>query len=173
MTLTAAIQAADLPGILERHFPTCGARAGKAGRIRCVWRQGEDLSGNLFKGKRKWQLHDFVTGETWDAFDVLTHLVGMSRAEAALELTGVRPISQQNGAAKTPQIAEPVPVDTWVSMELPEMPQELLEWMWAFEQVKEPMFGDPMSPIGQHCLELLAGWVAECIRLEMGESQSV
>ena len=93
MTLREAVQAADLTAILERLSPESGARAGKRGRIKCVWRGGTDYSGNLFQVRSgQWKLHDFVTGETWDAFDVLTQIGGMSKAQAAAELTGERAI---------------------------------------------------------------------------------
>jgi hypothetical protein len=90
-TLREAVQTADLPAILEHLYPESGARAGKRGRVKCVWRGGQDLSGNLFQAKGgTWKLHDFVTGETMDAFDVLTNLAGMTNAQAAAELTGER-----------------------------------------------------------------------------------
>ena len=56
--------------------------------MRCVWRDGDDLSGGLFQTRTgTWKLKDFVTGDTLDALDVLTELSGLTKAQAAAELT--------------------------------------------------------------------------------------
>jgi hypothetical protein len=162
VTLTQAIQNADLPALLEQHFPNSGARAGKKGRIKCVWRGGSDLSGNLFINKRgKWQLHDFVTGETWDTYSVLTELVGMTKSQAAAELTGEKADATQkkDQALKSEEV------------ELPPMPEELSSWLWVHQQLKIPLWSEPMSDLGKHCLELLAEWMAECIELELAKAE--
>jgi hypothetical protein len=109
-TLREAVQAADLPAILERLYPNRGARAGKRGRVKCVWRGGTDESGNLFQARGVWKLHDFVTGETWDAFDVLTNLAGMTNAQAATELTGERATAQEDATPK-PRALKLYPLD--------------------------------------------------------------
>ena len=117
MTLREAVKAADLPAILERIAPECGARAGKRGRIKCVWRGGTDYSGNLFQDQSgMWKLHDFVTDQTWDAYDVLVEIGGMSKAQAAAELNGERATARAYSASKARML----------EIHLPDFPDELL-----------------------------------------------
>ena len=153
MTLREAVQAADLPAILERLAPECGARAGKRGRIKCVWRGGTDDSGNLFqKRDGQWKLHDFVTGETWDAFEVLTLIGGMTKAQAAAELTGERAVSKTSSTPK----ARTLEVDP------PDFPDELLAcllWSRITGRPLWPIHPAQTSQQGRRCLELLAGWI--------------
>ena len=152
-TLREAVQAADLPAILERIAPESGARAGKRGRIKCVWRGGTDDSGNLFKNRDgQWKLHDFVTGETWDAFDVLTQIGGMTKAQAAAELTGERAISKVSSAPKIRTL----------EVDPPDFPDELLACLLWSRITYRPLWpADPQqtSQQGRRCLELLAGWI--------------
>ena len=157
MTLREAVQAADLPAILERLSPESGARAGKRGRIRCVWRGGMDDSGNLFQDRGgKWKLHDFVTGETWDAFDVLVEIGGMTKAQAAAELTGERATARVSSVPK----ARALEVDP------PDFPDELLACLLWSRITNRPLWPNGIeqtSQQGRRCLELLAGWIAESL----------
>jgi hypothetical protein len=152
-TLRDAVQTADLPAILERLYPESGARAGKRGRVKCVWRGGQDLSGNLFQAKGgTWKLHDFVTGETLDAFDVLTQIGGMTNAQAAAELTGARATTQRDAKPK-PKALEIDP---------PDFPAELEACLLWSRITRRPLWpADPnqMTEQGRRCLELLAEWI--------------
>ena len=153
-SLREAIQKADLPAMLERLFPDCGARAGQRGRIKCVWRGGTDYSGSLFVDRGgKWKLTDFVTNESFDAFEVLISLAGMTKAQAALELTGERPDATRR-KSKPPKLSN-----------LPEFPIELRGWLWAYKMVKEPMW-DTNTPnrFQTEMLEILAEWIADSIK---------
>lgn len=157
MSLTEAIRAADLPAILERIAPDCGARAGKRGRVKCVWRGGTDDSGNLFQVRSgQWKLHDFVTEQTWDAFDVLVQIGGMTKAQAAAELTGERAISK---VSSTPKVRA-------LEIDPPDFPDELLAcllWSRITNRPLWPVNGEQTSQQGRRCLELLAGWIAESL----------
>jgi hypothetical protein len=156
-TLRDAVLAADLPAILERLYPECGARAGTRGRVKCVWRGGQDLSGNLFQAKGgTWKLHDFVTGETMDAFDVLTQIGGLTKAQAAAELTGERATAQPTSTPKSRA----------VEYHPPDLPDELLAcllWSRITHRALWPAEGE-MTQQGRRCLELLADWIADTLR---------
>ena len=153
MTLREAVQAADLPAILERLAPESGARAGKRGRIKCVWRGGTDDSGNLFQVRGgAWKPHDFVTGETLNAFDVLIQIGGMTKAQAAAELTGERTTPRVSSAPKSPTL----------EVDPPDFPDELLACLLWSRITNRPLWpADPQqtSQQGRRCLELLAGWI--------------
>jgi hypothetical protein len=158
MTLREAVHGADLPAILERLYPESGARAGKAGRVRCVWRGGNDLSGSLYRDRSgKWKLRDFVAGETWDAFDVLTQLAGMTNAQAVAELTGERAFARTTPDGTLP--ARPVRLE----VNPPDLPDELLACILWSRITRRPMWptdhGQPMTEQGRRCLELLAEWI--------------
>jgi hypothetical protein len=160
-TLREAVQNADLPAILERLHPECGARAGKRGRVKCVWRGGDDLSGGLFQTRGGiWKLKDFVTGETWDAFDVLTQIGGMTNAQAAAELTGERATAQGDAKPK-PRALEIYP---------PDFPAELeacLLWSRITRRPLWPADPDQMTEQGRRCLELLADWIADSLHTSL------
>ena len=156
-TLREAVKAADLPAILERIAPDSGARAGKRGRIKCVWRGGTDYSGNLFQKRGgQWKLHDFVTGETWDAFDVLTQIGGMTKAQAAAELTGERATPRISSAPRSPTL----------EIHPPDFPDELLAcllWSRITNRPLWPVHPAQTSQQGRRCLELLAEWIVESL----------
>lgn len=157
MTLREAVQAADLPAILERIAPESGVRAGKRGRVKCVWRGGTDDSGNLFKNRAgQWKLHDFVTEQTWDAFDVLVQIGGMTKAQAAAVLTGERAVPQISSATK----ARTLEVDP------PDIPDELIAcllWSRITNRPLWPVNVEQTSQQGRRCLELLAEWIAHSL----------
>jgi hypothetical protein len=162
MSLQAAIQAADLPGILEVYFPKSGARAGKAGRVRCVWRGGEGWTGNLYRAADRWRLHDFSTNQDMDAFDVLTELVGLSSTSAAKWLRG--DVQDPPQSHQRPNKAARVHL---VSYDPPDLPEELLSWIWVHRQLGIPLWqpDDPRaSGVGALTLDLLADWIAESLR---------
>jgi putative DNA primase/helicase len=157
-TLREAGHAADLPAILERLYPESGARAGKRGRVRCVWRGGRDESGNLFQdrdGKRK--LYDFVTRQTLDAFDVMTTIGGKTRAQAAAELTDERAIARPGPAPRTA-----VP-----EVEALDFPDEVLaNLLWSRLNGRALWPTDPaaMTEQGRRCLALLADWIVDSLK---------
>ena len=157
MTLREAVQAADLPAILERLSPESGARAGKRGRIKCVWRGGTDYSSNLFQDRGgKWKLHDFVTDQTWDAYDVLVEIGGMSKAHAAAELTGERATVRASSAPRARML----------EIDPPDFPDELLACLLWSRITNRPLWStgfEQTSQQGRRCLELLAGWIAESL----------
>jgi hypothetical protein len=162
--LSEAIQNADLPAILERLFPDCGARAGQRGRVKCVWRGGDDLSGGLFIDRSgRWKLKDFVTNQNLDAFQVLVELGGLSKAQAALELTGVQADPKAKKQTTTATLNR-------TSYDYA-FPEELQGWLWASRMVKQPLWNNSNleSQPGKLCLDLLADWIAESIRDEVGE----
>ena len=160
MDLTSAIQQADLPSILEREFPTCGARAGRPGRVRCTWRDGTAWNGNLYLRAGRWRLHDFSTNEDFDAFDVLTRLVGLSPKLAALEL--VR--GQSNSSKRRTRTRSRFNLNEFNP---PEFPDGLLGWLWATKRLGIPLWNAerPRSTTdGALTLELLADWLADSLR---------
>jgi hypothetical protein len=168
VSLQAAIQAADLPGILETHFPESGARAGRGSRVRCVWRGGEGQTGNLYRAHERWRLHDFATNQDLDAFDVLTQIVGLSSAEAAKWLrAGLQDPTQ---SPERPKKAARVRL---VELNPPEFPEELLGWLWAHQKLGIPLW-NPDNPratkAGGQTLELLADWIAESLRPALEEA---
>jgi hypothetical protein len=164
-TLREAVHSADLPAILERLYPESGARAGQRGRVKCVWRGGTDESGNLFQVRGgTWKLHDFVTGETWDAFDVLTRIAGLTNAQAAAKLLGERATAQSSATPKARA----------VEFHPPDLPDELLIcllWSRFTGRPLWPVEGE-MTQQGRRCLELLADWIADTLRPVL-ESQSL
>lgn len=169
MELSTAIQQADLPAILERAFPDCGARAGRPGRVRCTWRGGKGWNGNLYQVKGRWRLHDFTTKEDFDAFEVLTRLVGLSARAAALELLAGQ--SSKPRRRKRSRMIE-------VEFNPPDLPDELLVWLWATKKLRVPLWDinrPQLTKLGALTLELLADWMADSLRsalLECGFVQA-
>ena len=160
-SLRDAVQSADLPAILERLYPTCGARAGKRGRVRCVWRGGEDLSGSLYRSADGgWRLHDFVTDQTWNAYSALVEIGGLTRSQAARELvgTGARPRQQRQRRQTVRQKVE--------IAALPAFPDELLLYILVSRITGKPLWPVDAIPTGQgrRALELLGEWIANCLR---------
>jgi hypothetical protein len=160
MTLRDAVHAADLPAILERLYPTSGARAGKRGRVRCVWRGGDDFSGSVYQTRDgAWRLRDFVSAETYDAFDVLVLLGGLSRSAAAQELIGDEPRTRPKRTRRRDPTASA----------LPAFPDELLALVLWSRITRRPLWpvDGTSTEQGRRALELLADWLAASIALEM------
>lgn len=82
MTLSEAIEAADLPGLVASYFPESGAKPGKEGLYRAVWRGDKNPSFSLFRRGRVWFFRDHATGESGTAWHFLTRIVGLSEGEA-------------------------------------------------------------------------------------------
>lgn len=78
--LETAIDRADLRDLIADHYPDAGVNPNLyKQRIRAVWREGDGDNVSL---KEK-TAHDFVSGETWNAWTFLTDVAGYSKAEAA------------------------------------------------------------------------------------------
>lgn len=86
-SLTAAVNAADLPSLIAEDFPESGARPGKGGAFKAVWRGDRNPSGSLWKNDNgTWMFKDHGEGEAGTAFDYLTTVLSLSAAEAAQRL---------------------------------------------------------------------------------------
>jgi putative DNA primase/helicase len=80
--LTRCIETVDLPGLVARLWPESGARPGRAGVCRAVWRGDRNPSLSLFVARGMWFWKDHATGESGNAFHLLL-AAGLSREEAA------------------------------------------------------------------------------------------
>lgn len=82
-SLETAINAADLPALVNNHYPDCGARPSSKRRARAVWRGGNNLSVSFWRDRRgAWRLTDHAIGETYTPFTFLTEIAGYSKQEA-------------------------------------------------------------------------------------------
>ncbi len=78
--LETAIDRADLRDLVTEHYPDAEVNPNLyKQRIRAVWREGDGDNVSL---KEK-TAHDFVSGETWNAWTFLTDVAGYSKVEAA------------------------------------------------------------------------------------------
>ena len=84
--LSNAINAIDLPAAIADLFPSSGARAGHAGIIKGVWRGDKNPSVSLSNREGCWLWNDFATGQSGNAFQFFTEILGHSPANAAEEL---------------------------------------------------------------------------------------
>jgi len=104
----------------------------------------------LFQNRAgQWKLHDFVMDQTWDAFDVLTQIGGMTKAQAAAELTGERAIPRASSAPR----ARALEIDP------PDFPDELLACLLWSRITNRPLWPtgcEQTSQQGRRCLEVLA-----------------
>jgi len=84
--LTRAINEAPLARIIERHFPESGIGR-NGGSFKASWRDDKNPSASLFRSKEGcWLVKDHSTGETYNAYQFLTDIMGMPHEEAAREL---------------------------------------------------------------------------------------
>ena len=81
-TLTCSIEKIDLPALVAELWPESGARPGRAGVCRAVWRGDTHPSLSLFQARGMWFWKDHATGESGNAFHLLLKS-GMSKEEAA------------------------------------------------------------------------------------------
>jgi hypothetical protein len=158
--LTRAIQAADLPAIIAAHYPDARAQPGRAGRVLCVWRGGNDLSGAIFRGRDgRWRLQDHVLTAHYDAYSFLVEVLGFSLRDAAQKLlrdAGLDGAPRRYTARppRAPGIEATVPDD---------LPGELLAYHALglsvdFEGAR----------FGAGNLEALAFWIADSVRPVFG-----
>jgi predicted transcriptional regulator len=81
-TIPQAVQNVNLHRLIDDYFP----QARKGNRIICQWRDGKRLSGYFFNTNNHWRLHDPVEKISYDAYDVLTKLLGFTPREASKEI---------------------------------------------------------------------------------------
>ena len=85
--LTLAVDTADLPGLVARHYPDSLAHPGRGGACKAAWRGEENPSASLFRARSGcWLLRDHGTGEVFNAYQFLTVIVGLGIDEAKREL---------------------------------------------------------------------------------------
>ncbi|RYM39496.1 hypothetical protein EWH23_03135 [Meiothermus sp. PNK-Is4] len=80
--LTHSIERVDLPALVCELWPESGARPGRAGVCRAVWRGDTHPSLSLFQARGMWFWKDHASGESGNAFHLLLR-AGMSKEEAA------------------------------------------------------------------------------------------
>jgi len=80
--LTRCIETIDLPALVAELWPESGARPGRAGVCRAVWRGDTHPSLSLFQARGMWFWKDHATGESGNAFHLLLR-AGMSKETAA------------------------------------------------------------------------------------------
>ncbi len=94
-SLTEAVNAVDLPGMIADLYPDSGARANTPGTYKATWRDEQTPSCSAFKNEHGvWMYRDHGSTNTGNAFDFLVNECGMSRTQAADE------IKQRAGAAR-------------------------------------------------------------------------
>ena len=163
-TLTRAVSAADLPQLVASHFPESRAVAGKAGRVRCTWRSdSRDLNGALFRGRAGvWRLHDFVTGENWDAFSFCTDVLNMTRSSAASYLIRLAGLEHEGRDSSKPRHRSAVSIST-APDDLPAFPVALESWRRVWALLGQPLRLE-LQGAGREALEALAEWLADALR---------
>lgn len=118
--LNEAIPRIDLPGYLETHFPESGAKAGKPGTYRAVWRGDRHPSLSVSLKNGVWLFHDKVTGDSGNIFHLVTLAEGKNNAEAAervKQLAGLPSPSRATFGAQ-PQIVATYPYTDESGVEL-------------------------------------------------------
>lgn len=76
----------DLPGLIAELFPESGAKPGRPGTIRAVWRGERHPSCSLFRGKDgMWLFKDHATGESGNAFGFLQMIGAASKTLKTLQ----------------------------------------------------------------------------------------
>jgi hypothetical protein len=158
--LSEAVKKTDLAALLDQHFPDARGHGQLAKRVRCTWRGGQSFSGRLFETKAGQQkIHDFVTWQTYDAYEFLTEIVGISKREAAKTLIRDAGLEEQPHTARQNRLQDP-----WKFAVLPEFPQDLASWSKAHRMVQQPMISQDLTPQSQTRLEELGRWIADAIR---------
>ncbi len=89
--LTQAIESVDLPDLVARLWPESGARPGRPGLYRAVWRGDRKPSLSLFRARGMWFFRDHATGQSGNAYHLLL-AAGLSKEEAVAILLGERPL---------------------------------------------------------------------------------
>jgi phage/plasmid primase-like uncharacterized protein len=78
-----ALRLIDLPALVADFYPDSGARPSSKKRAKAVWRGGDGESLAFWRGSEgSWHITDFARGEHYNAWQFLTDIVGLSKAEA-------------------------------------------------------------------------------------------
>lgn len=109
--LTIAVEATDLPALVQERHPDSGAKPGVQETIYATWRGNANTpSFSLFRHNGVWLYSDKVTEQTGNAFDFLVQIEGMGSAEASeylKERAGIMrtdgPSGSGRGRASNPQ----------------------------------------------------------------------
>jgi hypothetical protein len=163
--LTQAIQAVDLPALVDEFFP--GARDAQ-NRVRPTWRNSStrDLDAGLRRYPEGWLLTDFGLGRSFNAYRFLVELVRLEPREATRELlarTGV----QDGPRLRSATTARPARVP----VRLPDFPESLLELLevrrrWLPSVPLWDLENPSMALDDGRELQALSGWLADCLTLE-------
>ncbi len=158
--LTSAIQSANLPALLERHFPHSLKRGY---RVCPVWRsESRDLDAALKRfSDGTWILTDFALSKSWNAYQFLTDLCSYTPREAARLLILESGIQDTPKALTTPNTA----------ILEPSVLAEFPECITDFLRLNALYFGgrlarSPGGTVSQEyrtlVLEPLADWISSC-----------
>jgi len=89
--LTQAIESVDLPALVARLWPDSGARPGRPGLYRAVWRGDRKPSLSHVRARGVCFFRDHATGQSGNASHLLL-AAGLSKEEAVAILLGERPL---------------------------------------------------------------------------------
>lgn len=161
--LTAAVRLADLPSILERHYPAALTRGF---RVRPVWRGSSDASAALKRFKDgAWVLTDFSSGQSWNAYEFLVDLCSYSPRDAAAWLIGATGVTDETRSPTRASPAQPVS-----ALEgLPDFPLEVLQVMrldrlYFGGRLVHDTASNAVTLEGRALfLEPLADWLSDCV----------
>jgi hypothetical protein len=166
--LTAAIRAANLPDLLERHYPKSITRGL---RVRPFWRsQTRDGDAALKRWTDgAWVLTDFALSKSWNAYQFLTDLCSYTPRDAARLL-----IAESGVQDRTTHPTSAVkPAQAWLEPEvLPELPECITDFLrlnrlyFRGRLTLEPD-GTVSREAQMYLLEPLADWLASCA-VELG-----
>lgn len=94
-SLTEAVNAVDLPGMIADLYPDSGARANTPGTYKATWRDEEVASCSVFRGDHgAWMYRDHGAASAGNSYDFLIKEHGLSPAQAAEE------VKRRAGAAR-------------------------------------------------------------------------
>lgn len=117
--LTRAVETIDLPALVAELYPDSKARPGVQNTVFATWRNNTDTPAfSLFRREKIWLYADKATGETGNAFNFLTEVVGMDSQEAAHDLmkrAGINPERAKKGTGKEGKVLESIPVTVEVA----------------------------------------------------------
>ncbi|MDZ7703625.1 MAG: plasmid replication protein, CyRepA1 family [Trueperaceae bacterium] len=81
--LTQAVSIADLPALIDAHYPDARVFSGPKNRLKAVWRGGDDYSVSLKRGPDGWFWKDFKTEQGGNAYTWLVTVAGYEKRDAA------------------------------------------------------------------------------------------
>ena len=161
--LTTAVRLAELPSILEQHFPSALTRGL---RVRPLWRGSLDASAALKRFKDgAWCLTDFSSGQSWNAYEFLTDLCGYSPRDAARLLIAATGVTDET---HSPARASPALVVSKLDA-LPDFPLEVLSLMrldrlyFGGRLVHDALTNTTTLEGWVLFLEPLSAWLSDCV----------